>query len=384
MRYDAAVRRAVVVALLVASGGNPARATPWTVNGEAGAEVDTNVQRVETGPGLDTAPVTSPVMRLGVRADKRDEAFGGNYALHLADLTRIAGDRGVSVEDVSLLAGDLRWIHPLGDRPVGAGFAVSAIDAFPLDDDYGARTFRNLAADLVINAHDGEDYRFALAFGARQFFYKPPTEPAHLFNWAGPAAQARLDLMLWQPSGHTRSLELATTLGFEARTYDSRAFVNACSPTSAADPQCTAPTDLARRDRAARAGVELTYVGRYVASLGYQLTVIDSNSFGQSFARHRVLASATTSIGKNYLSLLAILQIDQYLDGLLVQADLVHQEFTNIEDENRSSAQLHLARKLTDEWTIEGRVAYWRNILGNTMDLAFSRAVVYAGVTYSK
>ncbi len=141
---------------------------------------------------------------------------------------------------------------------------------------------------------------------------------------------------------------------------------------------------LTRRDRAAHAGVEVTYVGRFIASLGYQLTVIDSNSFGQSFARHRVLGSGTISIGKNYLSLLAILQIDQYLDGLLVEADLQHQEFTNIEDENRSSVQFHVARKLTDEWTLEGRVAYWRNILGNTMDLAFSRAVVYVGFVYSK
>ena len=377
------MRRAACLGIVLASHGH-ARATPWTVTGEAGAEVDTNVERVETGPGLDTAPVTSPVMRLGVRADKKDELFGGGYALHLADLTRIAGDRDVSVEDVSLLAADLRWVHPLGDRPVAAGFALSAIDAFPLDDEYGARTFRNLGADLVINAHDGEDYRLNLAFGPRQFIYKPPTMPEHLFDWSGVAANARLDLTLWQTSGNTRSLELASTLGFEDQTYESRAFVNACAPSSAPDPSCTASTNLERRDRAARAGVELTYVGSYIASLGYQLTVIDSNSFGQSFARHRVLASGTTSIGKNFISLLAILQIDQYLDGLLVQADLVHQEFTNIEDENRSSAQLHIARKLDDEWSLEGRVAYWRNILGNTMDLAFSRAVVYAGVVYSK
>jgi len=377
------VRRAVCLGLVLVGHGS-ARATPWTVTGEAGAEVDTNVQRVETGPGLDTAPVTSPVMRLGVRADKRDDLFGGGYALHLSDLTRIAGDRAVSVEDVTLLAADLRWLHPLGDRPVAAGFAVSAIDAFPLDDDYGARTFRNLGADLVINAHDGEDYRLNLAFGARQFVYKPPTEPAHLFDWSGPSANARLDLMLWQTSGHTRSLERASTVGFEAQSYESRAFVNACAPGAVPEPSCTAATDLARRDRAARAGLELTYVGSYVASLGYQLTVIDSNSFGQSFARHRVLASGTVSVGKNFISLLAILQIDQYLDGLLVQADLVHQEFTNVEDENRSSAQIHVARKLTDEWSFEARAAYWRNILGNTMDLAFSRSLVYAGVVFNR
>jgi len=32
----------------------------------------------------------------------------------------------------------------------------------------------------------------------------------------------------------------------------------------------------------------------------------------------------------------------------LGEADLQHQEFTNIEDENRSSAQLHVSRKLDD------------------------------------
>ncbi len=216
--------------VLVVSGR--AHAAPWSVTGEAGAEVDTNVERVETGPGLDTSPVVSPVMRLGVRADKRDEFLGGAYGLRLGDLTRIAGDRDVSLEDVTLLSGELRWVHPLGDRPVGAGIALSAIDAFPLDDDYGARTFRNLGADLVISAHSGDDYRLGLGFGARQFVYKPPTAPAHLFDWAGPAANARLNLVLWQPAGHTRSLELATTLGFEARTYEARALANACSPSS--------------------------------------------------------------------------------------------------------------------------------------------------------
>jgi hypothetical protein len=358
-----------------------AHAAPWTVAGEAGAEVDTNVQRVETGPGLVTTPIASPVVRLGARADKKDTAFGGSYVLHLADLTRVAGDRDVSVEDVALLTSDLRWLHPLGERPVAAGIGLTAIDAFPLDDQYGARTFRNLGADAIVTAHSGEDERLTLAVGARQFLYKPPTEPAHLFNWSGPVANARLDLVLWQPAGHTRSLELATTLGFEARSYESRAFVNGEPPGSIPNP---VPTELPRSDRASHAGVELTWVGHQIASLGYQLTVIDSNSFGQSFARHRVLASGTAAIAGNYVSLLAILQVDQYIDGLLVQRDLQHTEFTNIEDENRSSAQLHVARKLTPEWTLEGRVAYWRNILGSSMDLAFSRAVFYAGLVYSK
>ncbi|MFT3692279.1 MAG: hypothetical protein QM831_04005 [Kofleriaceae bacterium] len=373
--------RRVVLTLL--SAGATAHATPWGVTAEAGAEIDTNVERVETAPGLDP-PITSPVLRFGVRVDKKDDLLGGAYSLNLSDLTRIAGDRDVSVEDVTLLAGALRWLHPIADRPLAAGFSVSAIDAFPIDDDYGARTFSNLAADGVLTARDGDDYRFSLTFGARRFHYKPPTDPPHLYNWAGASANARFDAVLYKSPSTTRTLELATTAGFDARTYDSTAFVDACSPGTPPSPSCTAATDLTRRDRAGYAGVELQYTGSFIASLGYQLTVIDSNSFGQSFARHRVIANGTISIGKNYLSLLAILQIDQYLDGLLVEADVQHQEFTNIEDENRSSAQFHIARKLTDTWSLEGRVAYWRNIFGNTTDLGFSRAVFYGGVVYSR
>ncbi|HEY0250028.1 MAG TPA: hypothetical protein VGC41_00790, partial [Kofleriaceae bacterium] len=233
------MRRAVVVMLLVWSP--PTHATPWGVTAEAGAEIDTNVERVE---GVDMQPQTSPIMRIGLRLDKKDDLLGGAYAVNLSDLTRVAGDRDFSVEDVTLLAGDFRWAHPLGDRPVAAGLEVSAIDAFPIDDDYGARTFRNLAADAILTARDGDDYRLSLTFGARQFKYKPPTEPSHLFNWAGPAANARFDATLWRSPSTTRTLELATTLGFEARAYDSQAFVDACSPGTPASPICTAATDL--------------------------------------------------------------------------------------------------------------------------------------------
>src|SRR5207245_1256271 len=112
------------------------------------------------------------------------------------------------------------------------------------------------------------------------------------FDWSGATASARLDLVLWQPPARTRSLELAATLGIETRAYDSVAFANACPPGAPPDATCSAKTDLARRDRFSRAGLELTWVGRQVLSAGYQLIVIDSNSFGESLVRHRVTASA--------------------------------------------------------------------------------------------
>jgi hypothetical protein len=132
-------------------------------------------------------------------------------------------------------------------------------------------------------------------------------------------------------------------------------------------------------------GVELTWVGRQVAAIGYQLVLIDSNSFGQSLARHRVTASGTMALGaKLYATLLATLQLDQYLDGLVVRRDLQSQEFANVEDENRSSVQLRLARSISTQWAVEGRAAIWRNVAGGAMELDFQRELVYLGLVYGK
>src|SRR5260370_31992526 len=108
------MRRALAA---VAALAEPAREEPWTVGAETGAEIDSNVERVETGPGIDTMPIASPVLRLGVRVDRRDRALGGAYTFGLSDLTRLVGDPTASSENVTLLAADLRWLHPIADRP---------------------------------------------------------------------------------------------------------------------------------------------------------------------------------------------------------------------------------------------------------------------------
>jgi hypothetical protein len=369
--------------LIVALLGAPAAADPWTVAAEAGAELDSNVQRVETGPGLPTSAVATGVMRFGARVDYRSKLAGGATALGVSDLTRVVADDAVSVENVTVLAANARWLHPIAERPVLLGVAATAIDALPLSlsDTIGARTFRNLGADALLVLRGGEERSLTLGVGVRDFVYKPEDD----FDWSGPVANARLELVLWQAPSKTKSLEVVTTLGFEARSFGSIALVNDCAPDAPTDPGCTAPTDLPRRDRYQRMGVELTWVGRQVAAIGYQLVLIDSNSFGQSLARHRVTASGTMALGaKFYATLLATLQLDQYLDGLVVRRDLQSQEFANVEDENRSSVQLRVARSISTQWAIEGRAAIWRNVAGGAMELDFQRELVYLGLVYGK
>ncbi|MBA3394442.1 MAG: hypothetical protein H0T89_17485 [Deltaproteobacteria bacterium] len=357
-----------------------AHASPTAVTVEGGAEADSNLQRVETGAGLPTERLGGSVIRVGARVDHRGVAAGGAFALALQSLSRLVAGNEATPENVALLTADLRWVHAIGKRPVSAGFGLVFADALPLADEVGARTFRNLGADALLVLRGTEDRSLTLAVGPRHFEYKPD----HDFDWIGAAISARLDLTLWEPSGGTRSVELAAIVGFEARAYDSRARASACPDDAPPSPECFAPTTLARRDRYQRAGVELTWVGRVVAAAGYQLTVIDSNSYGQSLVRHRATVSTTTDLpGKWIGTALATLQIDQYLDGVVVQKDLQHQEFTNLDDANRSSLQLRIARKLTVAWSLEARGAIWRD-LGGTLDTSFRRELVYLGGVYNR
>jgi hypothetical protein len=373
----------MLLAVLVAP---PAHAGPWVVTGEAGTEYDDNVQRVETGPGLDTQRDSAWVLRFGAQAERKSRLWGGQLVFAASDLTRAVNDDALSVENVTALAGSLRWVHTLPDRPVLVGVSTNAIDVFPLSDSIGARTFRNLGADAVLGFRS-DDQALTVGFGARDFRYK--AETSHIFDWQGPAANVRLDLVLWQSPSKIKSLELAAGAGFEDRTFvaeQAKAFANACAPDAPPDPGCAAPTSYGRRDRYSRVGAELTWVGRQVAAIGYQLALVDSNSFGESLARHRVTASGTMEVGGHvYATLLAILQLDQYLDGLVIRRDLQGQGFANVDDENRSSLQLRVARKLgSTDWSLEGRFAIWRNIGGNAMQLDFKRELVYFGLVYGK
>ncbi len=377
------MRRAACSLVIVALVG-VAHAGPWTVTVEGGGEADTNVQRVETGPGLTTHRIAAGVVRLGAKLDRRAKALGGAYAFVAGALSRLVSNPEASTENVTLFTGELRYLRPIEERAVSLGVGLIGADAQPITEEVGARTFRNLGADglLVLDGGQGAEKtkHLTLGFGIRDFTYKEN----HDFDWIGPVATARLDLTLWQPSGGTRSLELASYVAFESRSYASTALANACPPGAPPSDSCSAGTSLPRRDRVQRVGVEVTWTGSVVAAAGYQLTVIDSNSYGQSLLRHKATISATHSLPLGlYGTALATLQIDQYPDGLVLKTDTQRSEFTSLDDENRSSLQIRIGREVSTAWSIEGRAAIWRN-LGGEMESSFRRASIYAGAVYSR
>jgi hypothetical protein len=235
---------------------------------------------------------------------------------------------------------------------------------------------------VLIVMRNTEDRSLTLGFGGRRFTFKP----CNKFDWSGPSANARLDLTLWEPPDGTRSLELDVFASVEARAYNDVALANACeNGEMPEDPKdCSAATSLPRHDRYHRVGAELTWVGNVVAALGYTLSVTDTNSYGQSLVRHRVNLSATTTLpGGLYGTAYVTLQYDQYLDGLIVEKDLQNQTFTTLDDENRSSFQIRIAKQVTKALAIETRFAYWRD-LGGGDDSAFRRSLLYAGAVFSR
>lgn len=379
------MRRAVVAAaisLLCGALGSrgSADAEPWKVTMEGGAEVDSNVNQAEAVPGAEVQPVASPVGRAGARIDHRGALWGGGYLLGVSGLARLVTSDRVKEENVVLYTGDARWMHAIEARPLSVGARATIADATSILGGKGSRTFRNLGADGLLALGGGsDDRRLTFAIGAREFWYKPD----HHFNWRGAVASARLDLALWQDEARTRTLELATMLSFEARRFDGVALSNNCPPDAPPAFECAARTSLDRRDRFQRAGVELNWTAGIVVTTGYQLTVIDSNSYGQSLIRHRVVTSATVElIDKLFGTATATLEIDQYPDGVLVEKAAL-QELTTLEDENRSSLQIRLARELTPAWSLEARAAVWRE-LGNADTGAFRRELVYTGVIYAR
>ena len=374
--------RRALLCLCAAATAVHAQPATQVVTAEGGAEADTNVQRAETGDSLPTEPIRSTVLRFGGRIDRRDKVARGALLATASVLARVVTNSDAKVENVALFAGDVRWLRPVGKRPVAIGAGATYADALAISDDIGARTFRLAGADAMVVMRKGDSRALTVTVGPRYFAYKPQRE----YDWWGPAINARLDLTLWQPSGGTRSLELVGLLGFEGRIYDSVAYANACPPGGPIDPEdnCFGVTSFLRRDRYHRAGVELTYTGSFVASAGYQLTVTDSNSYGFSIARHRGTLSATRPLPAKLIgTVLATLQIDRYLDRGVVRTDFMGQDFTSLEDANRSSLQLRLARKVTDAWSLEGRMAIWRDI-GSTFDTEYKRELVYVGGVYSR
>jgi hypothetical protein len=369
-------------AALVLAAATPADADTWSGGVESGVEYDSNVHRVEVDPAAAAdAPVAVPLARAGGHLAGTGEADWGRWTLAGQSLVRkVLGDE--LGEDVGVVSGDVRWDRGLGERRVLVGARARYYDVIALDGGDGARAFGLGAADAQLTLVGEGGARVVAALGVRDFRYKPDDD----FDWRGPTAGLRFGTTLWHdgPDGEdaTATLELAAVYRVERRGFRGLAFANGCMPGEVVDPICFVPTGLARTDVHHVAEAEVVYTGEVVATGGYQLAVNDSSSYGQSLVRHRVTASVTGELpARVFATGIVALQLDQYLDPLLLARDVVNQTFTTIDDENRSMLSVRLSRRLGSGWAAEARWGFSADSL-STDDLQFRRHVVYAGLTW--
>jgi hypothetical protein len=368
----------------------------WSLKLEGGSEFDTNIHRFEdTGADdvvaddvvndIESAPVARGGARLQTawRPGKR----------HRAGLMAFAGGKLYGTEtgqdeNVIIVAGDGQHHWSLPRRSAALGARATYYDTLGYRPGGGEprvepRHFSMAGAELALTLLGPDQHRLVMTGGYRRFRYKP----SDYFHWSGDVYGLRYQTTTWRGDPDTdldaASMDIIVSYELERRGYQGDALTNICPPDQQPQPQCVSPlTGTARADLHHAGAAELLYTGDRIYSARYELSVTDSNSFGQSLVRQRLELGVTTELAARvFVTAKAALQLDIFLDTLLLARDVNAQDFTTIDDENRNSVSIHLARDITRAWTLEGRYALFTNEFA-TQESTFRRQVFYLGVVY--
>jgi len=386
----AVVAASALAALAVLALAQPAAADDarWTLQLEGGAEYDSNIHRLEVREGDEVDTEGAPLTRLGarhrlswrrVRTERLTlSTFGG-----LKLFTTASGQS----ENVAIASLDGGYEWNLRGRGAILGVQGSYYDAIPIEvvDPTGGlegRTFRTAAGELTAAIAGEGGQRITALVGYRGFQYKP--DP--LFDWQGDHYGLLFQTTWWRGDpdvdDDAASIDLTAGYRISRRGYDSRARTSSCHEESAADPLCSAGTRLARSDLHHSLAAELVYTGRRVYGARYELSVNDSNSYGESLVRQRLHVGVTTELLREvYMTAEGTILVNVYLEPLLLARDEQARTFVSIDEENRNSLSLHLSRAIGGGWALEGRYAIFSNEFTNE-ELSFRRQTVYLGAIY--
>lgn len=378
--------RSLLVLLLLLPRAAAADDLGWSLAVEAGSELDTNIHREETTAVDDT--VTAPVMRGGarLRLDWRPAprqrasvmAFGG---------AKLYGSNSGQDENVGIVSGDGRYDLVLPGRSAILGARLGYYDMLHYELGGGEpavapRHVATASGQAMLTIDGPDDHRLGLTTGYRTLRYKPN----RAFDWRGDHYGVSYRVATWRgdPDADVDadSLDLILSYELERRRYLGAAFTNVCRPGDQPSPRCFRSLNLARTDIHHGSAAELVYTGDRIYSARYELDVIDSNSAGQSLVRQRLELGVTTALPLDlFLTARAALQLDIFLDSLLLARDVQAEDWTAIEDDRRNSVSIHVTRDLGPRWSMEARYAFFGNEFA-TQELTFRRHVFYLGAVY--
>ncbi len=387
------VARVMPAVLLMLSGAGEVDAEPrttrWSLQLEGGSEYDSNAHRLELSPDDDAPVEGAPVARAGARLRLRWKpkateqlsfsGFGG---------TKLFGTDTSQGENVLVTSGDARYEHMLPTRKAILGARGVYYEAFAyrpfggMSTPSDGRNFSLGDAQLSLDLLGPKGHRFSISGGYAKFRYKPDAD----FDWQGDKWGASYRATFWRGNPDedldAATIDLTFGYGITRRMFRGRAFTNVCGPDEPAEPRCFSPSTIDRSDLYHAAATEVVYTGDRIWSARYTVSVTDSNSYGQSLVRQRLELGMTTETWSDvFLTAKVALQLDTFLDPLLLARDVQSQSFVTIDDENRNSLSVHLAKDVSNKWSVEARYALFSNEFA-TRKLNFRRQIFYSGAVY--
>ncbi len=377
--------------LIALAGAGVASAKParWNLTLESGTEYDSNVHRLERVADDDVTIEDSPLMRAGGRLrmswrpSGRQRLFFDGWGGGKLFLEEAAQSENIGIVDG-------RAGYELGLPGRGAVIALRgdyyetfSANTAPFSDLLVLRNFASGNGETALTVLGPGSHRLTADVGYRAFRYKPDQD----FDWHGEHYGLLYHTTIWRGDpdrdADASSVDVNVRYRLARRDYHGLAYRNKCPDSADVDLDCLVPTlDLDRADLHHHAAAEVVYTGERIWSAGYQLFVNDSNSFGQSYVRQRIDVGVTTETwGEVFLTAKAAVQLITFLDPLLLlRSD--QSEMISIDDENRNSLSLHLARELSRHWSAEARYVLYTNEFAS-QELTYRRQTAYLGLVYN-
>lgn len=375
------------IALL--AGATEGMAQPsWSGKVEAGSEYDSNIHRYEVAPGSAEEPRGAPVLRSGAQLNMRWSRTSAQRLLLTGTTSAklYLSEQGQD-ENVVVTAADARYDW----KPSGREMLLSARLSYFDMVDYRLsgvamltpRHYATAGAELTALLLGSDEHQMGVHGGYRRFGYKPDER----FDWSGGALGSRYRTTIWRGNPEEEldaaSLDIRLSYELQRRSYRDNALSNRCFEGGDGLVRCDPEPNTQRRDLYHVAAAELVYTGDRVYSARYQLDVSDSNSFGQSLARHRVELGLTAALPARLVaSLKAALQLELFFDSLQGQFAMQPIDSTILDSESRNAVALYLSRDIGEQWAFEVQYAFYSNAF-SASELRYRRQTMYLGFVYN-
>ena len=365
----------VVLALLGACPWARADSARYDLRVELGTEYDSNPDRAEqianVAPTLSPAG-PSPLARL-VASGNWASAIGqrGGLALSGAMAGKRFFDQDARGDDVLIAQAGANGTLRVAGRTI-LGLAGSYYDAFqrgPVD----RRDFRSFAPALRIEQGFAQAAQLTLGGGYRWFTFKSDDE----FSFAGPTAFLTARQMF--PGNLDRGeadWEWTAGASLEWRGFEGLACTNeACTPAPSSPPH--------RVDRFWIGQVELTRTTTFLLGAGAALHVNQSNSYGEDLLRGVFHLRAVVPLPwtLSFSSRADVLATHYWTSQVLAQDPNAGAPLVSIEDENRSTLRLEVARPLAQGFEIGARYVLYTSFPSRgAVDYRRQTALLYLAV----